>query len=458
MAKILIASIGIGVFDPRNETANYRNANYYVNGDTSCIHSTPYVIEAIKKFYEIDKLILIGTCGSGWLPFYSYLYEPTSLIPAQTEYDLDYAIELEDLYNSENKFNRDPLEIRKALEPLKQALGDFCMDVIVLKYGLNEEEHLTNFGILSAIGGLLQDGDKIYFDITHSYRSLPVYELLSISYFKDVLNKDIKVEAVTYGMLEASKELDGKTPIVNMEKLVHLLDYIQAVEEYRTSGTAYKLKTILDRTDTIHLTREERRAFAALNDTISCNDIQGFRSLVNRCHRVANYTGMERRSDEARILFDYIFSDIDKRFYEPSEDDILLQIELAKWHFEKKRYIASAVTIIEAIISYSIMICSSNSMDSTVRKEFRNRLLYTNASGNDIVAQFLTCYNDLLRIRNELVHPGEKVDTKRQISELKRLIPLFVHIYKNHYKNSQEKNNSQNQEDLRKKLLAARIH
>jgi len=232
MSNILITSIGKGTYDPRKKEHTYQPAKYV--GPGGQVVESAYVLDALWALYPIDKCILVGTAGSQWDAFYEHLCKTGRTVKDEAYLDMLVALDLEE----EEKHSLPPEYIRHKLEPLKQAMGEFCHDIIVLKYGLDEAEILQNFVLLSAVGNHIQNGDSIYFDITHSFRSLALYEYLAVSYLQNVLQKNVKLEFVSYGMFDFARENGGLAPIVDLSQLLRLTDWVKAAEEYNRFGTA----------------------------------------------------------------------------------------------------------------------------------------------------------------------------------------------------------------------------
>jgi CRISPR-associated Csx2 family protein len=428
MAKILIWSLGTGgrISDGRTE---YRNAKYYSGAKSKAIE-TPYIYEALDKFYKFDKCVIVGTAGSGWCSFYENFF------PDLDGIDEDYWEELRQMQEKKVHYTDDVSFIRQKLGKIKSVVPK-CAEIIVLKYGLNEDEMLLNFEAMSAIGSVINDGDTVSFDITHSFRSLAFYEFLAVSYFKDVLRKNISIDFVSYGMLEYSGENDGYTPIVDLSSLVSLTDWIKSAEEYRRYGTTALLAENLEKGNiNIGLTNEEKKILRRLGgDAISVHDLAEFKNLVKNCRNVTKESTTKRKN----IALDYIFQDIAKRFGDKLEDDMLLQAELALWHFEKKRYITAAITLVEATIDYCAKLSKKSKDD--VRDKLR-RLV----SSNSEVGDFRTRYNTIRAIRNKLSHAEPLSET--DIEELNKAITSFYSTYKKRFKS-----NSENETDLKNALL-----
>ncbi|MDR1532358.1 MAG: TIGR02221 family CRISPR-associated protein [Clostridiales bacterium] len=431
MAKILIASIGNGSYNKETNSYEYRAADYTNGfGGTDTVH-TAYVYDALKKFHDVDKCVFVGTAGSNWHLLYEHLYDKDSVItPALPEKDTDYSFELLELWDSPDKHLMDPDAVSAKLQKLREALGGFCLDILVLKYGINRDELDYNFVVLTKIAEYVRNGDEVYFDITHSFRSLAVYELLAVNYIKDAAGKKIELKYVSYGMLEASKENGGKTPIVDLLPLVDIFDFIKVAEEYERYGTAYLLYEIKD-TQTLGLSKEEKKAVKRLGDVVTASNIAEFKNLVKNCRNIAKRNGAgiatEKMVEEITRLFGKALDE---------DDDFLLRMEIAKWHIHKKRTQAAVITLTECILDYfskaSGIKRDTYEDDTAIRRAVRSF-----RSSNSEAAQFVKYYENGLRpLRNKVCH-GVLLESN-EFTELEKLCKHFPTAYARHFKNNPE--------------------
>ena len=96
----------------------------------------------------------------------------------------------------------------------------------------------------------------VSFDITHSFRSLPLYNLIILNYLKEVKQLPIRIDHVFYGNFDASHDSGMKrtldagekkgdkaqfSPIVDLGNLVNVLDLTNGVTEFRNTGNAVSL-------------------------------------------------------------------------------------------------------------------------------------------------------------------------------------------------------------------------
>lgn len=111
----------------------------------------------------------------------------------------------------------------------------------LIPIGGNEEEIWQIFEIIYSS---LEEGDEIYFDITHSLRSLPLLALIVLNYAK--VSKNIKIKGIFYGAFEANKIVDGKSiaPVFDLSPYNVLLEWSQAVDAYINFGNGKRLKEL----------------------------------------------------------------------------------------------------------------------------------------------------------------------------------------------------------------------
>ncbi len=88
--------------------------------------------------------------------------------------------------------------------------------------------------IFSVIAEAVDPGDSLIFDITSSYRSLPVLALLAASFLRTV--REATVERMIYGAFEARE--NNVSPIFDLTPFIALLDWTTATEAFLRYGRA----------------------------------------------------------------------------------------------------------------------------------------------------------------------------------------------------------------------------
>ncbi len=111
------------------------------------------------------------------------------------------------------------------------------IDVIDIPDGNNEKEL---WDIFYKVYTVLEDGDELYFDLTHGFRYLPMLVLVLGNYAKFL--KHTEVRSLTYGNYEASvKTIQDVTPLAVLQ------DWTNAAADYLNHGDAKKLKDCADK-------------------------------------------------------------------------------------------------------------------------------------------------------------------------------------------------------------------
>lgn len=106
----------------------------------------------------------------------------------------------------------------------------FEVSGIDIPMGKNEEEIWQIFDI---VYGVLQEGDEVYFDLTHGFRYLPMLVLVLGNYAKFL--KQVKICSITYGNFE-TRSKDGIAPIIDITTFSTLQDWTAASADYLQHG------------------------------------------------------------------------------------------------------------------------------------------------------------------------------------------------------------------------------
>lgn len=187
MAKILISALGTGSLkEEHTHKGEYEPAVYKLLGSDR-EYKTSFVAAALSEYLMVDRIFLIGTSKSMWDEVYNYF----SKVSKQQFYE-SYWVELGEKVASfkagDIKINENDLEnVNKAIDGYLKDIrgtalgGSHCY---IIDYGLNEAELWNNFDVIMRMGDNLKEGDEIYLDITHSFRSIPLFNYLMLDLIK----------------------------------------------------------------------------------------------------------------------------------------------------------------------------------------------------------------------------------------------------------------------------------
>ncbi len=116
--------------------------------------------------------------------------------------------------------------------------------------GNSEAEH---WAIFEAVVAQVREGDRLFIDVTHGFRSLPVLLMKALDYLQQV--KGVRVEAVNYGVYEPGGQ---PQKVIDLSGFVVLGDWARAVSAFKRSGN---LLALADEVEDV--VREARRILRA---------------------------------------------------------------------------------------------------------------------------------------------------------------------------------------------------
>ncbi len=116
---------------------------------------------------------------------------------------------------------------------LKKVLADMSLPTPVHAVGIKDGKDIDEmWNIFNTVYGVLQEGDELYFDITHGFRYLPMFMMVLCNYAKFM--KHVSVKAVTYGNFEAKNEQGA--PIMNLLSLSILQGWTASAATFKKTG------------------------------------------------------------------------------------------------------------------------------------------------------------------------------------------------------------------------------
>ena len=424
MSKVLIAGIGGG---KNKETGTYRVANYKI--EDKVYEKRSFITSALEEHYEIDKTIFIGTTGSMWDNLYEYYCNRYD-----KEYDENYHLELMGVIdNATMDTDIYSLNLAKFNETFKDKIL-----AIVTKYGMNELEIFENFNLIIQLQNELKDGDEVYLDITHSFRSNAFWMFLVMNYLTDVEDKKITVKAITYGMLEAQKE--GVAPVVDLNAFYKILQWIKGANNFKNYGNSYLIEQNIENEK---LSKKLRN----FSDALNMNYIASLRQSINSLKKLEE--DIKSLEGPAKLIIPKVIKDFMDRFA-TEEKDYLFQAELAKWHFEQKRYAMAYININESIIGFimdaldlPLLTGDKKKDENKLAKDWLNMIISRHEANkiypnfkvdkdNQELHEYIKIFEHSRRVRNEIAHSiGGKDSAVNDINSLKNYCEKIIDLLKN---------------------------
>jgi CRISPR-associated DxTHG motif protein len=261
--------------------------------------------------------------------------------------------------------------------------------------------------IFEKISDAVCEGDQIAFDITHSFRSLPVIALLTIAYLKQV--KGVKVQYVLYGAYEARNDKDQVAPVFDLTPFANLLDWLAAAKMFMATGDSSELGQLIQEIQ--NDAYRNRKAYgenlprALKNFGMALEEVSNDLLLArvpNLPKSVSNLIEKQKRASAEvsdwtpplTLLLDKIAD-----AYEPFQDDSLpTQATLIRWYLDHNHIVQAMTLAREWVVSYYAQQKSLSRNDA--ENELNQR---ANNQENDELVQL---WSSIRNIRNDLAHCG----------------------------------------------------
>jgi CRISPR-associated DxTHG motif protein len=295
-------------------------------------------------------------------------------------------------------------------EARKKHWGDLCQRLqghtqiveVDIPDGKSEAEL---WEIFEAISEVVQEGDEIAFDITHSFRSLPMIALLTIAYLKQV--KGVKVQYVLYGAYEA-RDNQG-APVFDLTPFADLLDWLAAAKMFMATGDSSELGRLIQEVQNDAYRKRgaygENLPRALKNFGMALEEVSNDLLLARVPNLPDSIRRLAQRQSEANtevgqwtppltLLLDKIAA-----AYAPFQDDSLpTQAKLIRWYLDHNHIVQAMTLAREWVVSYYAQQKSLSRNDA--ENELNQR---ANNQENDELVQL---WSSIRNIRNDLAHCG----------------------------------------------------
>lgn len=297
----------------------------------------------------------------------------------------------------------------------------------------------------------LEEGDKITFDITHAFRSIPMLAIIILNYAK--VMKNVTLESVYYGAFEVLgtpaevKQMDLEdrlAPIFDLTPFVRLMDWTVAVDRFVKAGDA-GLINALARGGLKRILSESKgkdRNAAAIRDVGQTLD--SFCSAMTTCREpeISTIAGklksLMRQCEDTDLLppFKPLFKMLLENIEPFRGEDFSDGVAAAAWCLEHNLVQQSATILREAVITRLVSLLErdfNNPEERKIAAESIN-IAYDQMFGKkpegsgweDVEKRveayvrvcernrdLVKCWRPLTQLRNDLNHAGYVEDRKK---------------------------------------------
>ena len=426
--KVLISFLGTGSIVSK-ETRTYRTANYYLGGQD--LGNYPFISAALRKHYDIDCILLVGTVHSMWEEVYRWFCEDN-----KQAIDEDAYFSIGDACEKSKYFSELVIPHKELIE---QTMGGESK-VVLIKYGLNEEEIRINTDIILGLQQYLHNNDELIVDVTHAFRSLPLFMMNLLIYLKNVSQKKISITHIHYGMLDISNEL-GYAPIIDLKSMMDVNDWITGAYSFSEFGNSYKISKLVENED---------KGVSTL--------LQEFSNLMNLNHlhaiqKISQRLGAIKNKSYATLLPELTINPIVQSFINQfnvnGNNHSLFQLKVARWQLDHRKYAQAMLTAQESMITY---VCEQNELkwdDYDNRELAKSLLSYKIIPGARCDKRLKKIYRDLKPLRNCTAH---SIETTKNVPEMLRILNTCISDIESTISQSKEFHH-QTAVDNRKRLL-----
>lgn len=210
----LISFLGKG----RSSAGGYQQATYAFEDGQQV--QTAFFGAALMQRLRPQRTLLLGTAGSMW--------DALGIDIESNEWiELGEATERGDV--NQTLLDRVSARARAAW------IG---AELVLIPYCRTESEQMA---LLADLATRVGEGESVVLDIAHAFRHLPMLALVAARYLTHV--RKAIVSDIYYGALEMTNE--GMTPVVKLDGLLRMLDWIEAFAAHDASGNYGRFAPLL---------------------------------------------------------------------------------------------------------------------------------------------------------------------------------------------------------------------
>ena len=243
--------------------------------------------------------------------------------------------------------------LRKTLEGMNLP---FTVRDISIPDGGNEKEM---WAIFDQTYELLEEGDELYFDLTHSFRYLPMLMLVFGNYAKFL--KKATVHSITYGNYEGRNHDTNEAPIINLLPLSALQDWTFATADYLENGYTERLAKLAQEGLAPLRKNVETREHAAPLDKM-VKTLNALTTDLRTCRGMNVIAGKEACNilnyiDNLQNVVITALGPVLNKVKQSTEElghegDVRNMIQAAQWCYDKQMYQQAITFLEEGVISY----------------------------------------------------------------------------------------------------------
>ena len=195
----------------------------------------------------------------------------------------------------EVKCGNNRLGLGSVLQSLKEEFHNTSFELVTIPDGDNEEEI---WEIFDSIYQNINENEEIIFDITHSFRSIPMIVMAVINYTK--LMKNCELWGIYYGAYEASviEENSKIAPVFDITAYNEIMEWANAVDSYSRFGDMKAIKYLYEKNRKKYVSAKEKKEWKGLEEII--DNMEGLSDALHTCRGADTYSLENVKSQDKR--------------------------------------------------------------------------------------------------------------------------------------------------------------
>ncbi|MBF0412088.1 MAG: TIGR02221 family CRISPR-associated protein [Desulfamplus sp.] len=363
-------------------------------------------------------------------------------------------------------------EKRKINQGLGKCLENMRLTASVKRYGIpvgNSEDEIWQ--IFQRIYDSLKENDEIIFDITHSFRSIPMLFMVLVGYAR--LTKNISVKAIYYGAFEILgrpsdvekniPEDERIAPVFDLTSFEKLIEWTEATHSFVKNGSASELASLANTDIGLVMKKscgkEEKNAAQDIGSIV--RDINNISQniMLNRGAELINKCDYARLKENIKNIENSdifikplapLMKVIEKKIEGFVKDDVKSGFKAVEWCVEHGLYQQAITMFQENMVTF---ILSEEGLDwgikdnrdaasdaikliadkKAVFKEQRydspeSAEKVRNLMNNPLLIEFASDLESLRSIRNDINHGGYLTEKNNTAKSAKSIIDNFKSI------------------------------
>ncbi len=256
----------------------------------------------------------------------------------------------------------------------------FEVEKVGITEGLDTEQIWQNF---ETVYDCLRRGDRVVFDLTHAFRSIPVMAVALLNYAR--VMKNIELDGVYYGAFEVlgscqeAKSLDPeqrRVPILDLTPLDTLMQWTLALDRFTGAGDAGPLERLTN--ISVGQVFKSRKGDGSAAETVGYlgGSLKNFTEVLSTCRGPMIVEAASRVKQNLEMCQDLdlikpfkpLFKHLQETFAGFDDDQVNDGIQAARWCLDHGMVQQAATILDEVIVTWLVSEAGFDKLDRSIRK------------------------------------------------------------------------------------------